>query len=192
MKIKCEVSVRHVHLSQKDLESLFGAGAELEFVRELSQPGQFLSAQKVDLIGPKRSILGVSVLGPCRAETQVEISRTDCFTLGIKDVPVRQSGMLQGSPGIILKNGDNQVQLTHGVVVAQRHVHMHTDTAKKEGFVDGDMAELVIEGERGGVLSNAVVRVNPSFGDSVHLDSDEGNGLGFKCGTEITIRKMGK
>ena len=189
MKILCEVSVRHVHLSKADLEALFGEGFELEHVRDLSQPGQYLSAQKVDIVGPKRTMTGVSILGPTRPETQVEISRTDCFALGIKNVPVRQSGVLAGSPGIVLQNGDKTVTLTHGVVVPQRHVHMHPDTAKKEGFEDGDLVNVVFDTERGGILSNTVVRVSDKFADAVHLDSDEGNALAHVCGTQVEIRK---
>ena len=186
MKVLCEVSVRHVHLSTKDLESLFGKGAKLEEVRGLSQPHQFVSAQKVDIVGPKRTIEGVSVLGPVRAETQVEVSRTDCFTLGIKDVPVRQSGFLEGTPGIVLKNGDKSIALPYGVIVMQRHVHLDPATASANKIKDGQLVDLVFGGERGGVLSNTVVRINKDFAPAVHIDSDEGNAMA--ASNEVTLR----
>ena len=186
MKILCEVSVRHVHLSVKDVEALFGKGAKLEFVRGLSQPNQFVAAQKVDIVGPKRTIEGVAVLGPARSETQVEISRTDCFTLGIKEVPVRQSGLLDGTPGITLKSGDKSIMLEKGVIVMQRHVHLDPASAKKNGLKDGQLVDLVIAGDRGGVLSNTVVRISESYAPAVHIDSDEGNAMASS--NEVIIR----
>lgn len=187
MKILCEISVRHVHLSESDLQTLFGKDAKLEQVRELSQPGQYLAVQKVDLVGPKRTIEGVAVLGPTRAETQVEIARTDCFSLGIKGVPVRQSGMLEGTPGIVLRNGNKMVELKRGVIVAHRHVHLDPKTAESNGLKDNQIVDLVFAGDRGGVLSNAIVRVHKNFAPAVHLDSDEGNAMA--CGAEVTIKK---
>jgi len=187
MKVLCEISVRHVHLSQKDLELLFGKNAKLEPVRPLSQPGQYLAAQKIDIVGPKRTMESVAILGPVRAETQVEIARTDCYTLGVKNVPVRLSSDLAGTPGITLKNGDKTVQLEKGLIVMQRHVHMHTSTAEKHGFKDKQLVDLVFAGPRGGVLSNAIVRVDKNAADAVHLDSDEGNAL--ESGAEVVIKK---
>lgn len=185
MKILCEVSVRHVHLSEADLKSLFGKDAELTVVRKISQPGQFLSDKKVDLVGPKRTIEGVSVLGPIRKETQVEISRTDCFTLGMKDVPVRGSGDLKGTPGMVVRAGGKSVELKNGVIVIQRHVHIDPETAKKNGFTDGQIVSIKVAGERGGILANTTVRTGAGHLNAVHLDSDEGNAFG--AGNEAEI-----
>jgi len=187
MKVLCEISVRHVHLSENDFVALYGKGAKLDVVRDLSQPGQFLSAQKVDLVGPKRVIEGVSILGPFREQSQVEISRTDCFTLGIKDVCVRQSGKLDGTPGVTLRHGDKTVALSSGVIIAQRHVHIDPKTAEQHGFTDNEIVDLVFDGERGGVLHNAVLRVHKNFANSAHVDSDEGNALA--CGNLVEIKK---
>ena len=189
MRILCEVSVRHVHLSETDLKTLFGKDATLEIVKTISQPGQYLSDKKVDLVGPKRTIERVSVLGPTRPETQVEISRSDCFTLGMKDVPVRGSGDLKGTPGMTIRAGDKAVELGHGVIVIQRHVHIDPETATKHGFTDGQVVSLKIEGERGGVLAGVTVRTGKGHFNAVHLDSDEGNALGAKCGGEAEIIK---
>jgi len=186
MKILCEVSVKHVHLSEKDFKALFGENAVCERVRDLSQPGQYLSCQKVDLVGPKRAITGVSVLGPTRSQTQVELSRSDCFVLGLKDVPVRESGKLHGTPGITIRAGENEVVLSEGVIVMQRHVHMDTKTAGDNGFVDKQIVSLRVGGDRGGVLHNTIVRVNKDYAPAAHLDSDEGNALNA-CGQEVEI-----
>jgi len=188
MKILCEVSVRHVHLSEADLKALFGKDAELGVVRTISQPGQFLSDKRVDLVGPKRTITGVSVLGPLRKATQVEVSRTDCFTLGMKDVPVRGSGDLDGTPGMVLQAGDKSIELESGVIVIQRHVHITPSDATKYGFVDGQIVQVKVEGERGGILAGVVVRTGEGHLNAVHLDSDEGNALGIAC-SEVEIIK---
>ena len=187
MKILCESSVRHVHLSEKDLKALFGGAAELVATRDLSQPGQFQSDKKVDLVGPKRTIEGVSVLGPTRSQTQVEISRTDCFTLGLKDVPLRQSGYLKDSAGIVMRVGEKEVKLVEGVIVAQRHVHMSPETAKKNDIRDGQVVSVKIDGERGGIFSNVIVRTGPSHSNAIHIDSDEANALGAGSEAEIIV-----
>ena len=185
MKVLCEVSVRHVHLTQTDLEILFGKGAKLEFERALSQPGQFLSKQRVTLIGPKREIENVAILGPVRSASQVEIARTDAFTLGIKDVPLRQSGDVAGTPGIVLKNGSKTIGLTQGVIVAKRHVHFDTKTAHENGFYDGEIVNIILGGERGGVFNKTVVRVHDNFAPAIHIDSDEGNAMFAETQAEV-------
>ena len=186
MKILCEISVRHIHMCQSDFEKLFGEGKKPEWVRDLSQPGEFLSAQRVDIVGPKRTIESVSILGPLRTKSQVEISRTDCFTLGLKDVPLRQSGDLDGSPGVILRAGDKDVVLKQGVIIAKRHVHLDPKTARDNGFKDGQTVKLIFGGERGGVLNGAVVRVGENYLQTVHIDSDEGNAV--FCSEQIEIQ----
>jgi putative phosphotransacetylase len=187
MKILCEVSVRHAHLSEEHLKALFGETAKLEVVKTISQPGQYLSDKKIDLIGPKRTIERVSVLGPTRPETQVEISRSDCFTLGMKDVLVRGSGDLKGTCGMTIRAGDKTVELDKGVIVIARHVHIDPETASKHGFVDGQVVNIKIDGERGGILAGAVVRTGKGHLDAVHIDSDEGNALGAGAECEILV-----
>lgn len=187
MKILSEVSVRHVHLSKADFKILFGKDAEFINLRELSQPGQYLTDKKVDLVGPKRTLEGVSVLGPVRPQSQVEISRSDCFVLGLKDVPVRQSGDLKESAGIVMRAGGKEVVLSEGVIVAKRHVHVYPESAKKNQLTDGQIVSIKVDGERGGILAGVVVRTGVGHADAVHLDSDEGNALGI--GKEVEIIK---
>ena len=187
MKILCEISVRHVHLSDAHLKVLFGKDAKLGIVRELSQPGQYLSDKKVDLVGAKRVIEGVSVLGPTRPQSQVEISRSDCFVLGLRDVPVRQSGDLKATPGLVLRAGDKAVEISEGVIVAKRHIHVDPKTAQMNNLSDGQIVSIKVGGERGGILEGVVVRVHANFAPSVHLDSDEGNALGTGNEVEIVV-----
>ena len=204
MKILCETSMRHVHLCQKDVEELYGKGFQLEFERSLSQPGQFLSKQRVTLVGPLRSdgnrreIESVAVLGPQRDKTQVELSRTDCFSLGLKDIPVRQSGNLKGSGNVILKFvgngmygqiGVRSVTVREGVIVAKRHVHMDPETARINEFNDGEEVKVKFDGERAAELNSCVVRVREDYIPAVHLDSDEANAVGFVSG-EVWLEKL--
>ena len=128
------LSNRHVHLSKDHIDILFGEGHELPPIKDLSQPGQFACDEKVDLVGPKRTIKGVRILGPARKETQVEISLSDGFTLGLEDVPVRDSGKIDGTPGLKLVGPKGEVVLDKGVIAAARHLHMHTSDAEKFGL----------------------------------------------------------
>lgn len=187
MTILCEASTRHVHLKESDVETLYGKGATLGHVRDLSQPGQFLSDKRLTLVGPKGTMEGVAVLGPTRPDTQIELALTDCFKLGLKDVPVRQSGNVKNTPGIILRNEDKSVKLDFGVIVMQRHVHLDPATAEKNGFKDGDIVSIVLDGPRGGTFGNTVVRVHKNFAPAVHLDTDENNAM--RAGNLVTIIK---
>ena len=179
MEIICETSMRHVHLSQEHLEELFGKGAQLNVVRDLSQPGQYLSDKRVTFVGPKNSIDNVAVLGPTRKVTQVEVSRTDSFMLGLKDVPVRQSGDLDGAPMIELRNKENGNCCNAYTIIAKRHIHLDVPTAQKWNIKDNQIVKIKVEGERGGVLNEAVARVHENFSAAVHIDSDESNALGI-------------
>jgi len=152
-------------------------------VRELSQPGQFLSEQRVSLVGEKGTLCNVAVLGPVRARTQVEITRSDCYTLGLKNVPLKQSGDLEGTPGILIRSETAEVYIKAGVIVSQRHIHM--SPGKK--FKDGQIVSVRFPGERGGVLDNFVVRVSENFAPAIHIDADEGNALGFTCGSAEVV-----
>jgi acetate kinase len=168
------VSAHHIHLSQEHLEELFGPGHELTPRAPLSQPGQFASEEQLSLIGPRGRIDRVRVLGPVRSQTQVEISRTEEYRLGI-DAPVRMSGDLGGSPGLILEGPKGQIKLQEGAICAQRHIHMTPEDALYFGLRDGDVVSVRIEGERSVVFGDIAVRVSPKYKLEMHLDTDEAN-----------------
>ncbi len=173
--IPIAVSARHVHLDQATLEALFGAGATLTRFRDISQPGQFAAEQKVNLIGPRHRINGVRVLGPLRRSCQVEVSRTDEFTLGI-DAPIRDSGNTQGSAPITLEGPAGVVHLKEGLICARRHIHMPPEEAEAYGVSDGDEVEVAVTGgPRDLTFGDVLVRVSPKFKLEMHLDTDEGN-----------------
>lgn len=174
--IPVELSARHVHLSEDDAIELFGA--PLTPARELSQPDQFLAKERVRLIGPKGVMDNVAVLGPSRSKSQVEISKTDARILGVNP-PVRQSGDIEGTPGIILATQDSIVGLEEGVIVASRHIHMPPEDAKRFGVADKDMVSVHLDSERPVVLEDVLVRVSPKFNLAMHIDPDEGNGSGW-------------
>lgn len=173
-KILVETSARHVHLTEEHIAALFGEGATLTFKKALSQPGQFACEERVELVGPKRSIPNVIVLGPARKASQVEVSFTDARTLGI-DAPVRESGDVAQTPGCKLVGPCGTVDLEEGVIVAKRHIHMTPEDAKTYGVEDKEVVKFKIESARTTVYDDVVVRVNPNFALAVHLDTDEAN-----------------
>ncbi len=173
-KILAETSARHVHLTEEHIAALFGEGATLTFKKALSQPGQFACEERVELVGPKRSIPNVIVLGPARKASQVEVSFTDARTLGI-DAPVRESGDVAQTPGCKLVGPCGTVELEEGVIVAKRHIHMTPEDAKTYGVEDKEVVKFKIESARTTVYDDVVVRVNPNFALAVHLDTDEAN-----------------
>ncbi len=175
-EILVEMSARHVHLTAEAVEILFGKGATLTEKRELSQPGQYLCEERVELVGPKKSIANVSVLGPTRPENQVEVSLTDARTLGV-DAPVRMSGDVAGSGAVTVKGPCGEITLTEGVIAAKRHIHMIPETAEKWGLKDGDIVSVKIKGERESILGETVVRISPKFADAMHIDTDEANAV---------------
>lgn len=174
--IPVELSARHAHLSEADVMALFGA--PLTPSRELSQPGEFLCKERVRLIGPKGVIDNVAVLGPARRASQVEISKTDARILGI-DAPVRQSGDVTGTPGVILASEKGVTALENGLIVASRHIHMTPEDARRLAVNDGDLVSVRIESERPLILEEVLVRVNPNFKLAMHIDFDEGNSAGW-------------
>jgi len=180
-EVKIGLSNKHVHLSQKDLDVLFGAGHELTPTKALVQPGQFAAEEKVDIVGPKNTIKGVRVLGPVRPEAQVELALTDARGIGIK-APVRESGKLDGTPGCKLVGPCGEVELEKGVIAALRHVHLNDEQAAEAGVKDGEWVSIKIEGERGLVFDNVLVRAGAKHFAEVHLDTDEGNAAG--CGPD--------
>jgi len=173
-KIVVETSARHVHLSEADLKILLGEGNELTVKKMLSQPGQFASNERIDLVGPKNTIKNVLILGPVRKATQVEISLTDARALGVKAL-IRESGDIAGTCGIKLVGPAGEVEITEGVIAAKRHVHLDTATANEMGLSDKQIVSVKVEGERGLTFGEVVVRVNDNFAPAVHLDTDEAN-----------------
>ncbi len=173
-KVPVGVSNRHIHLSQQDLETLFGPGYELTIRNDLSQTGQYAAEETVTIEGPKSSMTNVRILGPTRKETQIEVSRTDSFALGLKP-PVRDSGFLVDSPGITLVGPKGKVTLDKGVILAQRHIHMTEAEAESFGVKDKDLVSVRIGGERGITFENVLVRVRNDFVLEMHIDTDEAN-----------------
>ena len=173
-KILVETSARHVHLSQEDLVALFGEGAELTFKKALSQPGQFACEERVTIVGPKKELANVIILGPVRPKTQVEVSYTDARTLGVA-APLRESGDVAGTPGVKLVGPKGEVEIAEGVMVAKRHIHMTPEDAEKYGVENGQIVSVKIESERSSTLGDVVIRVSPKFALAMHIDTDESN-----------------
>lgn len=185
-----EASGRHVHLSRNDAEALFGAGYEFTKVKDLSQPGQFACAERVTIKGPKRSIENVVILGPERKDTQVEVSLTDCSTLGIK-APIRLSGDIEGSPGIEIINpqNGNSVTIDKGLIVAKRHMHITPEDAKKMNVENGEIIKVHVNGERETTFDEVDVRVSKDFATAVHIDYDEANACGLNKDSQAHVVK---
>ena len=181
LTIEIEASGRHIHLSRTHVDALFGVGYQLTPVKDLSQPGQFACKERVTLVGLRGELKNVVVLGPERGESQVEISLTDAVILGIAP-PVRQSGDLTGTPGLTVRNGDRMITLDHGLIAAQRHIHMTPEDAARWGVSDNQTVRLKTFTTRPVVFDDVVVRVSPKFRTMVHLDYDEANACGFKVG----------
>ncbi len=186
MKLPIALSNRHIHLSAKDIDTLFGAGHALTHFKDLSQPGQYACEEKVDVVGPKGTLKGVRVLGPERGESQLEISLADGFVLGVK-APVRDSGQLEGTPGVKLVGPKGEVELEKGAIVAARHIHMHTEDAEKFNVVDNQRVKIRTFGERAVVFENVLVRVSPKFALEMHVDVEEGNAAGVKNGEMVEL-----
>ena len=191
--IPIEISAHHVHLSQADVEKLFGPGHQLTPEHELSQPGQFACHEKVHLVGPKGRIANVRVLGPTRKETQVEIAMTEQFKVGIQP-PIRESGDLANTPGITLEGPLGSAQLERGVICAQRHIHMSPEDAMRFRVRDKYVVRVRVEGDRELIYGDVMVRVNPNYRLAMHIDTDEGNAANIRTGMlgyieEIQIRR---
>ena len=173
--IKLEVSARHVHLSQADVEALFGKGHTLTPKKELSQPGQFACEERVTVVGPKKTFENVAVLGPARPASQVEFAKSDCFALGIMGL-IRESGDIEGTPGVELKTENGSVMLDKGLIIAKRHIHMTPLEASRARVKDNDEVFVITQSyERGLIFADVVVRVSPTFKLAMHVDTDEAN-----------------
>lgn len=174
LQVIIEGSGRHIHVTKECLETLFGEGFKLEPKKFLSQPGEFASDSKVDVAGPKGTIKGISILGPCRAFTQVELSFTDARILGITP-PIRESGNVAGSAAVTLIGPAGKVELTEGAIVAKRHLHISAKDAEEYGIKNREIIQVKVGGERGLIFDEVVARVSEKFETAVHLDYDEVN-----------------
>ena len=178
-----ETSARHVHVSQQDLETLFGKGYELKVKKMLSQPGQYACEERVDVVGPKKTLSGVSILGPVRNATQVEISLTDARSIGV-NAPIRESGDIAGTGACKLVGPAGEVEISEGVIAAKRHIHMTPADAEECGVKDKDVVSVKVQTpERSLVFGDVVVRVSDKFALAMHIDTDESNAAG--CGREV-------
>ena len=174
-KFIVETSARHIHVTQEHLEILFGKGYELTKKKDLSQPGQFACEERVTVVGPKKELAGVSILGPCRKATQVELSLTDARSIGVK-APIRESGDVANSGACKLIGPAGEVELTEGVIAAKRHIHMTTADAEKYGITDCQIVKVKIPTEgRALIFDDVVARVSDSYALAMHLDTDEAN-----------------
>ena len=174
-KVLIETSARHVHLSEEHIKALFGEGATLTHKKDLSQPGQFACEERVTVVGPKKSIANVIILGPARPATQVEVSLTDDRTLGV-NAPIRESGDIAGSGGCKLVGPAGEVEITEGVIAAKRHIHLTPADAEEMGVEDKEIVSVKFEGDgRNIVFGDVVVRVSPKFKAAMHIDTDESN-----------------
>ncbi len=180
------VSNRHIHISADDLVTLFGPGYTLTKEKDLKQVGEYAAKETVTLVGPKGIIAKVRILGPVRKVTQIEIARTDGFILGIVP-PVRDSGQLEGSAGIVIVGPLGAVTLRQGVICAARHIHMQAEDARRLKVADGERVSVKLPGLRGGTFDNVLVRVHPDFRLEFHIDTDEANATELKTGDIVSL-----
>lgn len=180
------VSNRHIHLDRKDMDILFGQDSELTFKKELGQPGQYACEETVTLHGPKGELSRVRVLGPLRSESQVEISVTDGFALGVRP-PIRESGKLEGTPGVTIVGPKGSIEKDTGTIAALRHIHLTPEDAQRMGVKDKQMVKVEIGGLRGGIFHNVLIRVSEQFAPEMHIDVDEANAFGVKNGDRAYI-----
>ncbi len=178
-KVPIEISARHIHLSQEDMEKLFGKGYKLKKLKKLSQQDDFAAKETLDICNGSRKISGVRIISPVRKETQVELSRTDAIYLKLNP-PVRISGNLEKTPGIVLAGPKKKIKIKQGVIIAQRHIHCATKEAEKLGLKNGTMVSVRVEGKRAITFHNVKIRTNKNFRLYMHIDTDEGNAAGIR------------
>lgn len=189
-KILVETSARHIHVSQEDLEILCGKGAKLESRAPLSQPGQFVSTTRLTIVGPKNSLERVSILGPTRKKSQVEISLTDARMIGVT-APIKESGDIAGTPGIKLIGPAGELELKEGLIIAKRHIHMRPEDAQEFGVKNGEIVGVKIKtADRSLVLADTVIRVREDFSLAMHIDTDEANAAGLNGNGEGELIKL--
>lgn len=188
-RLVVNISARHMHITQENLEKLFGAGAKLTVQKMLYQEGQFASEQTVTIIGPRhRTITNLRILGPCRTLNQIELAFTDGIAMGI-DLPVRMSGDVAGSPGCIVLGPKGYIELKEGVIRAKRHVHMSPADAAYYGVKPGEGMLLKVESGCPMTFDNVIARVDPAFKLEVHIDTDEGNACDLPNATRVELMK---
>ena len=184
-----ETSARHIHLTEEDFKALFGADAKLTKKKDLSQPGQFACEERVTIKGTKKDLAGVSILGPCRKQSQVELSATDARSIGLPIV-IRESGVLAGTPGCVVVGPKGEITLKEGVIVAKRHIHATEEDALELGVKDKDIVSVKVSTpERSLIFGDVVVRVSPSYALAMHIDTDESNAAGMVPGVMGEIVK---
>ena len=188
-KVGVGISNKHVHLSEEDLATLFGAGHKLTIKKELKQPGQFAAEELVDVVGPKGTLKGIRVLGPCRKESQVELAVTDARGIGLT-LPVRESGVLDGSPGVKLIGPAGEVNLAKGAIIALRHIHLSPAQAQEAGVKDKDWVTVKTFGTRPLIFEDVLIRSGDAHISEMHVDTDEGNAAGIK--NDETVEITGK
>lgn len=187
-KVPVGISARHVHLQPDHLEVLFGPGYKLTPVKDLSQPGQFAARETVTLVGAKGKIEDVRILGPERKRTQVEVSSSDARRLGVKPV-VRNSGDIEGTPGIRIVGPKGSVDIQNGLILADRHIHMSPQEAQFYDVVNGERVKVRVPGPRGGIMDNITVRVHPDYRLDMHIDTDEANTFLIQQGDMLELIK---
>ena len=187
-KVLVETSARHVHLTEEHIETLFGKGHALTHKKDLSQPGQFACEERVTVVGPKKSIANVIVLGPARPASQVEVSFTDARTLGVNP-PVRESGDIAGSGACLLRGPEGEVEIAQGVIAAKRHIHLTPADAEAFGVSDKQIVKVRLDTARALIFDDVVVRVSPKFAAAMHIDTDESNAACAAPGTMGEIVK---
>lgn len=180
------VSMRHIHLSRREVDALFGRTYQLTPLRPLSQPGQFACQECLDVIGPKGVLHKVRILGPERSAAQVELAQTDCRAIGVQ-APVRPSGNVEGTPGVLLQGPRGVLSLPQGVIIADRHLHMSTAQAAAFGLADGDTVRVQIGGGKPGILDGVLVRAGDKYELDLHLDTDDANAFQLKQGQLVTV-----
>jgi propanediol utilization protein len=191
MFVELGISARHVHLSRQDIDILFGKDYQLTVFKDLKQLGQYAANEKVEIIGPKGCFETVRILGPERKKSQVELSASDCIKIGVA-VVLRDSGDHKDTPGVTLVGPKGSVELNGGVMVASRHMHVSTETAKKEDIKNGDILCAKVPGEREVIFGNILARVDETFVDELHLDTDEANASFVKNNQKVEVYKCQK
>jgi len=189
-KVEVGISNKHLHLSEADLAALFGAGHKLTVKKPLKDSGQYAAEEQVDVVGPKGTLKGMRVLGPTRKETQVELAQTDARNIGLT-LPVRESGMLDGTPGVKLIGPAGEVNIPKGAIIALRHVHLSPTEAEKAGVKDKEWVTVKTFGSRPIIFEDVLIRVIDINYNEMHVDTDEGNAAGIASGdmAEITGKK---
>ncbi len=177
-KFIVETSARHIHVTEADLALLFGEGAKLTKKKDLSQPGQFACEERVTIVGPKKELDGVSILGPCRPATQIELSATDARSIGLP-IAIKESGDIAGTPGCKIVGPCGEIEIKEGVIVAKRHIHLTPEDATELNVKDKEIVWVKVETpDRTAILGDVVCRVHPNFARAMHIDTDESNAIG--------------